>query len=44
MYQLYRVIYPPITFYWTVFLILDHSYLVEKLTSSKFADTKLSGF
>jgi hypothetical protein len=25
-------------------LILDHSYLVGKLTSSKIADTKVSGF
>jgi hypothetical protein len=29
----------PITYYWTVPLILDHSYLVEKSTSSKIADT-----
>jgi hypothetical protein len=28
----------------TVALILDHSYLVGKLTSSKIAETKLSGF
>ncbi len=28
--------------YW--FCELDHSYLVEKLTSSKIADTKVSGF
>jgi hypothetical protein len=33
--------YPPITYYWTVPLILDHSYLVGKLTSSKTADTKV---
>ncbi len=32
-------IYPPITYYWTAPLILDHSYLVGKLTSSKIADT-----
>ncbi len=36
--------YPPITYSWTVPLILDHSYLVGKLTSSKIADTKVSGF
>jgi hypothetical protein len=35
---------PPITYYWTVPLILDHSYLVDKLTSLKIADTKVSGF
>jgi hypothetical protein len=35
---------PPIIYYWTVPLILDHSYLVEILTSSKIADTKMSGF
>jgi hypothetical protein len=35
---------PPITYSWTVPLILDHSYLVGKLTSSKIADTKVSGF
>jgi hypothetical protein len=34
--------YPPwITYYWTVPLILDHSYLVGKLTSLKIADTKV---
>ncbi len=33
--------YPSITRYWTVPLILDHSYLVGKLTSSKIADTKV---
>jgi hypothetical protein len=32
--------YPPITYYWTGLLILDHSYLVEKLTNSKIAETK----
>jgi hypothetical protein len=33
--------YPPITYYWTaVPLILDHSYLVVKLKSSKIAYTK----
>ncbi len=36
--------YPTITYYWTVPIILDHSYLVEKLTSSKFGDTNVSGF
>jgi hypothetical protein len=36
--------YQPITYYWTVPLILDHSYLVGRLTSSKIADTKVSGF
>ncbi len=33
---------PPITYYWTVPLILDHSYLVGKLTSPKIGDTKVS--
>ncbi len=33
--------YHPITYYWTVPLILDHSFLVGKLTSSKIADTKV---
>ncbi len=33
-----------VTYYWTVPLILDHSYLVGKLKSSKIADTKVSGF
>ncbi len=37
-------IYPLATYYWTVPLILDHLYLVWKLTSSKIADTKVSGF
>jgi hypothetical protein len=38
-------LYPLITYYWTVPLILlDHSHLVGKLTSSKIADTKVSGF
>ncbi len=36
--------YSPITYYWTVPLIQDHSYLVGKLTSSKIADTKVSGY
>jgi hypothetical protein len=40
----YLHLYPPITYYWTVPLILDHSYLVGKLTRSKIADTKMSGF
>jgi hypothetical protein len=35
--------YPPITYYWTVPLFLDHSYFVGNLTSSKIADTKVSG-
>jgi hypothetical protein len=34
----------PITYYRTVSLILDHSYLIGKLTSSKIADTEVSGF
>ncbi len=33
-------IYSPITYYWTVPLILDHSYLVGNLTNSKIAETK----
>ncbi len=33
-----------IAYSWTVPLILDHSYLVGKITSSKIADTKVSGF
>jgi hypothetical protein len=32
--------FPPITYYWTGFLILDHSYLVGNLTNSKIAETK----
>ncbi len=32
--------YPPITYYWTGLLILDHSYLVGNLTISKIAETK----
>ncbi len=36
--------YTPITYYWAVPLILDHSYIVEKLTNSKIADTKASVF
>jgi hypothetical protein len=32
--------YPVITYYWTVPLILDHSYLVGNLTNSKIAETK----
>jgi hypothetical protein len=32
----------PITYHWTVPLILDHSYLVGKLRSLKIADTKVS--
>jgi hypothetical protein len=34
-------IYLPSTYYWTVPLILDHLYLVGKLTCSKIADTKV---
>jgi hypothetical protein len=33
---------PPITYYWTGLLILDHSYLVENLKISKIAETKAS--
>jgi hypothetical protein len=36
--------YPPIAYYWTVPLILDHSYLFGKLRNLKLADTKVSGF
>jgi hypothetical protein len=36
--------YPTITYYWTVPLILDQSDLVGKSTSSKIADTEVSGF
>jgi hypothetical protein len=32
--------YPPITYYWTGILILDHSYLVENLKISKIAESK----
>jgi hypothetical protein len=32
--------YPPITYYWTGLLILDHSYIVGNLTNSKVAETK----
>ncbi len=31
---------PPITYYWTGFLILDHSYIVGNLTNSKIAETE----
>ncbi len=34
--------YTPITYYWTVPLILHHSYLVGNLTNSKIAETKAS--
>jgi hypothetical protein len=34
-------LYPPITYYWTGLLILDHSYLVGNLTSSKIAQRKV---
>jgi hypothetical protein len=43
-YSLSSFWYPTISYYWTVPLILDHSYLVGNLTSSKIADTKVSGF
>ncbi len=33
------VVYPPITYYWTGLLILDHSNLVWNLTNSKIAET-----
>ncbi len=40
LYNIYIVLYyPPITYYWTVPLILDHSYLVGNLTNSKIAET-----
>jgi hypothetical protein len=42
--SLVRCGYPLITYYWIVPLILDHSYLIGKLTSSKIADSKVSGF
>jgi hypothetical protein len=32
--------YPPITYYWTVLLILGHSHLVVNLTHSKIAETE----
>jgi hypothetical protein len=32
---------PPITYYWTGFLILDHSYLFGNLTNSKVGGTKV---
>jgi hypothetical protein len=31
---------PPIAYYWTRFLIMDHAYLVGNLTDSKIAGTK----
>ncbi len=31
---------PPITYYWTGILILNHSYPVENLTNSKIAEAK----
>ncbi len=37
------VMYPPITYYGTVPLILDHSYIVGNSTISKIANTKVSG-
>jgi hypothetical protein len=41
---IFHRVYPPITYSWTVPLILDHPYLVGNLTNSKIADTKVSGF
>jgi hypothetical protein len=35
-----HMLYPSITYYWTVHLILDHSDLVGNLTNSKIAETK----
>ncbi len=35
-----KIYYPPITYYWTGLLILDHSYLVGNMTISKIAGTK----
>ncbi len=32
--------HPPITYYWTGLVILDHTYLVGNLTNSKIAETK----
>jgi hypothetical protein len=40
--DLFIIMYPPITYSWTVPLILDHSYLVGNLTSPKIAETKTS--
>jgi hypothetical protein len=37
-----KYIKPSITYYWTVPLILDHSYLVGKLKNSNIAETKAS--
>jgi hypothetical protein len=34
------IVVPPITYYWTVPQILDHSYIVGNLTNSKIAETK----
>jgi hypothetical protein len=36
--------YPLITYYWSVPLILDHSYVVGKSTNLKVAERKVSGF
>jgi hypothetical protein len=33
-------IYSTITYYWTLPLILDHSYLIGNFTNSKIAETK----
>jgi hypothetical protein len=34
------IMIPPITYYWTGLLILDHSYLVGNFANSKIAETK----
>jgi hypothetical protein len=36
----FPIIYPPITYYWTGLLILDHSYFVGNLANSKVAEIK----
>jgi hypothetical protein len=40
-FQVDQVDHHQITYYWTVLLILDHSYLVGKLTGLKIADTSV---
>jgi hypothetical protein len=40
----FQALYSSITYYWTVPIIFDHSYLVGTLTSLKTPDTKVSGF
>ncbi len=42
LFELFVVSTPPITYYWTMPLILDHSYFVGKSTSSKIADIIVS--